>query len=68
MRDEGHEFTFKLWWERSESDAMPSARAPIGTSAGEALAGLARPSAEYEWTLAGAVGRAVHESGHDGSN
>jgi hypothetical protein len=64
MEQKGFEYSFKLWWERSDDDLVPRAFYPIGSPGFEALYGEGGDQ-PYEWTNAGCDGVAVHDLGLD---
>lgn len=68
MREEGHDYTFQLWWERSpenQGSGLPAADSEAWT----ALYGTNLTSTgPYDWTQAGCDGRIVHEMGNDDAN
>lgn len=68
MRDEGHDYTFKLWWELSPEDPGGEPLA-ADSDAWAALYGTNLASAgPYDWTRAGCHGRIVHEMGNDAAH
>ncbi|TDX79032.1 hypothetical protein EDF35_2257 [Rathayibacter sp. PhB151] len=65
MREEGFDYTFKLWWDRSPEDRGSE---PLAEDS-EAMAALygtnLTSTGPYDWTQAGCHGRIVHEMGND---
>lgn len=69
MADAGHDFYFKLWWERSPKDPGAASITPEDTEAWTALYGPnAKSAGPYDWTEAGCDGWAVHTMGNDHAN
>jgi hypothetical protein len=65
MREQGHDYTFKVWWERSPEDRGGEPLAEDSDAMAALYGTNLTSSGPYDWTQAGCHGRIVHEMGND---
>lgn len=68
MREEGHDYTFKVWWERSPEDRDSEPLAADSEAMADLYGTNLVSTGPYDWTRAGCHGRIVHEMGNDDAN
>lgn len=67
MADKGFDYTFKLWWQRTDALNKAPAPYPVNSPGGTALWGEPQATG-YDWTAAGCTGYATHATGMDSSD
>ena len=68
MENQGHDYTFQLYWESSTKDKGSGLPAPDSEAWAALYGDNLTSSGPYDWTSAGCHGRIVHEMGNDDAN